>query len=165
VRPDDSVKGASRAGWLIILVFFGALGIWGSFAPLNAAVMGDAVVSVEGNRKSVAHLTGGKVSEVLVREGDLVSAGDVLLILDATDNRAQVEMLTEQQAQLLAIEARLRSEYTGLSSITFPIDLMDRRNEPAVLAAMRDQTEEFDSRRKALWGNRAVLEQRVAQYG
>ena len=47
-------------------------------APLNGAVVGNAVVKVEGNRKSVQHLDGGIVKELRVKEGDKVKAGDVL---------------------------------------------------------------------------------------
>jgi len=164
VRPDDSARGAARAGWIIILLFFGGLGVWSAMAPLNAAVMGDAVVKVEGNRKSVEHPDGGRVKQILVREGDHVKAGDVVLILDDTDDQAQVELLTQQQAQLMATEARLRAEYTGLDSIVFPPELVAAASNPDVATALSDQQKEFETRRTALVGNRTVLEQRVAQY-
>ena len=163
-RPDDSARGPARFGWIIILIFFGGFGLWSAVAPLNAAVMGDAVVKVEGNRKSVEHPDGGRIKEVLVHEGAHVNAGDVVLVLDDTDNRAQVELLTQQQAQLMASEARLRAEYTGLETIAFPPELIAQQTDPEVATAIVDQQKEFATRKAALEGNRTVLEQRIAQY-
>ncbi len=163
-RPDDSARGPVRTGWIIILVFFGGLGLWSAVAPLNAAVVGDAVVKVEGNRKSVEHPDGGRIKQILVREGDHVNAGDVVLVLDDTDDQAQVSLLTQQQAQLMATEARLRAEYTGLETIAFPPELTEQASDPEVATAISDQQKEFETRKTALSGNRKVLEQRVAQY-
>jgi len=94
VRSDggqlsDSATGSIRAGLIILFLFFGCFGGWAAIAPLNAAVVGDAVVKVEGNRKSVQHLDGGVVKELRVREGDTVAAGDVLIVLDDTIARLQ----------------------------------------------------------------------------
>ena len=88
--------GVALAGWLIIAMFFGVLGTWAVTAPLNGAVVATAVVKVEGNRKSVQHLDGGIVKELRVKEGDKVKAGDVLIVLDDTQARAEFEVLSQQ---------------------------------------------------------------------
>ncbi|MBW8857302.1 MAG: HlyD family type I secretion periplasmic adaptor subunit, partial [Bradyrhizobium sp.] len=134
-RPDDSARGPVRAGWII-----------------------------EGNRKSIEHPDGGRIREVLVHEGDHVKAGDIVLVLDDTDDQAQVSLLSQQQAQLMATEARLRAEYTGLDAIVFPPELTAQGSDPEIATAISDQQKEFETRRAALAGNRKVLEQRVAQY-
>src|SRR5882724_3302209 len=72
--PSDSIKRVALAGWLIIAIFFGGIGAWAATAPLNGAVVGNAVVKVDGNRKSVQHLDGGIVKELRVKEGDRVKA-------------------------------------------------------------------------------------------
>src|SRR5438874_10338313 len=95
-RPSDSIKRVALAGWLIIAVFFGGIGFWAATAPLNGAVVGNAVVKVEGNRKSVQHLDGGIVKELRVKEGDKVGAGDVLVVLDETQARAEYDILSQQ---------------------------------------------------------------------
>src|SRR5258708_8368492 len=82
--PSDSIRRVALAGWLIIAIFFGGIGSWAATAPLNGAVVGNAVVKVEGNRKSVQHLDGGIVKEMRIQEGDKVNARDVLIILDDT---------------------------------------------------------------------------------
>src|SRR2546430_17317980 len=91
--PSDSIRRVALAGWLIIAVFFGGIGFWAATAPLNGAVVGNAVVKVEGNRKSVQHLDGGIVKELRVKEGDKVSAGDTLIVLDETQARADDDLL------------------------------------------------------------------------
>jgi epimerase transport system membrane fusion protein len=161
--PRDSARGAIIAGFAILLVFFGGFGAWAVTAPLNSAVVANAVVKVEGNRKSVQHPDGGTVTRLRVREGDHVNEGDILLTLDDTDARAQVQILAEQQVLLEAVQARLAAERDGLDAITFPPDLAARPEDPSVAAAIAGQIKEFRSRRDALDGQQAVLERRIAQ--
>ena len=70
------------AGAVIIALFFGGLGSWAALAPLESAAMAPGVVTVFGNRKTIQHLEGGIVDEIMVREGDVVVAGELLLRLD-----------------------------------------------------------------------------------
>ena len=72
--PSDSIKHVALTGWLIIAVFFGGFGLWALTAPLNGAVVGNAVVKVDGNRKSVQHLDGGIV-KATVRQGGREGVG------------------------------------------------------------------------------------------
>jgi membrane fusion protein, epimerase transport system len=164
VRPSDSARGATRAGWIIIALFFGLAGGWAQFAPLNAAVVGDAVIKVEGNRKSIQHLDGGTVSAILVREGDEVKAGDVVLRLDDTVVRAEFDLLEQQLLVLLATEARMRAEFEHRDEVEFPPDLTTVQNQLVALAVMSDQRDEFISRRQAIEGRGGVLAERVVQY-
>ena len=162
-RPGDSAQGAIRAGWLIIALFFGGFGTWAAVAPLNAAVVGEAVVKVEGNRKSIQHLDGGTIREIRVRDGQRVNEGDVLLVLDDTLPRADLTILHGQQLQLRAAEARLVAEFESRPGIEFPSELLDA-DDPAASAALADQEREFGSRLDMLAGRRAVLENRISQY-
>src|SRR6266481_4418641 len=82
--PNESVRGAIVAGIGIIAVFFIGIGGWAAYAPLNGAVVAPAVVKVEGNRKTIQHLDGGIVKELLVKEGDRVQAGQAVIVLDDT---------------------------------------------------------------------------------
>ena len=163
VRPSDSPAGAARAGLIVVLLFFGGLGTWSALAPLNAAVVGDAVVKVEGNRKSLQHLDGGIVTELRVNEGDHVAAEQVVLVLDDTTARADVTVLEQQQLQLLAMDARMRAELAGDAAIGFPVELTGSSN-PAAATAVAGQQQEFDTRASALAGEVGVLRKRIAQY-
>jgi multidrug efflux pump subunit AcrA (membrane-fusion protein) len=105
----DSWRWPAFAGWLIIALFFGGLGSWAALAPLNGAVVANGIVKVQGNRKSVQHLDGGIVKELHVKEGDHVEAGDLLIMLDDAQAKAEFEVLSQQLIVLRATEARLRA--------------------------------------------------------
>src|SRR6266481_1462228 len=102
--PSDSIRQVSLAGWIIIALFFGGIGSWAYTAPLNGAVVGNAVVKIDGNRKSVQHLDGGIVKEMRIKEGDKVNSGDVLIVLDETQARAEYDVLSQQYVVLRATE-------------------------------------------------------------
>ena len=160
---SDSARGPVIAGWLILAIFFGGFGTWAALAPLNGAVVGSAVVKVEGNRKSVQHLDGGIVTSISVREGDHVRQGDVLMTLDDTDTRAQADILSQQVVLLRAMQARLQSELAGDAAVVFPPELTAIASQASVRAAMDGQIREFENRATALAGQKSVLEQRIAQ--
>jgi len=162
--PSDSARGPVIAGIVVLAVFFGGFGAWAVTAPLNGAVMGNAVVMVEGNRKSVQHLDGGIVKEIRVKEGDLVREGDVLIVLDDSLLRSQFDIFAQQGAMLAASQARLIAEQNGDATITFPRELLkDRGLLPYVDTAIGGQLREFASRKSAIEGQENVLQQRIAQ--
>jgi epimerase transport system membrane fusion protein len=161
--PSDSARGAILAGVAILALFFGVLGTWAFVAPLNAAIVGEAVVKVEGNRKSVQHFEGGIVRELRVAEGDRVEVGDVLIVLDDTAVAAERDVLARQFAVLSATEARLIAEMEGADTIAFPAALIAEGRDPSVAATLAVQQQEFDSRRATLAGEVEILEKRIDQ--
>src|SRR6478609_7356889 len=94
--PNDSARGAIWMGLAVTVLFFGGLGGWAAYAPLNGAVVAPAVVKVDGNRKTIQHLDGGIVKELRVKEGDRVSAGDILVVLDETQARSEYQVLSQE---------------------------------------------------------------------
>lgn len=161
--PDESHHSPARAGWVIVMAFFGLFGGWALMAPLNGAVVADAFVKVEGNRKSIQHLDGGIVRELRVREGETVKAGDVLLTLDDSQARAEFEVYAKQFIVLRATEARLRSEFIDARAPEMPTDLLERKQDPDVRGAWRAQLQQFEARRRALEGQRQLVGDRIAQ--
>jgi multidrug efflux pump subunit AcrA (membrane-fusion protein) len=161
--PSDSIKRVALAGWLIIAIFFGGIGSWAVTAPLDGAVVGNAVVKVEGNRKSVQHLDGGIVKELRVKEGDKVNVGDVLIVLDETQARAEFEVLSQQYVVLRATEARLLSELDHASELTMPEDLKARPEDTYIKSVWNGQVSQFESRRAALEGQRSVIREKINQ--
>jgi HlyD family type I secretion membrane fusion protein len=161
--PSDSIRRVALAGWLIIAVFFGGIGSWAATAPLNGAVVGNAVVKVEGNRKSVQHLDGGIVKELRIKEGDKVNAGDVLIILDETQARAEYDVLSQQYMVLRATEARLLTELDRGSELVMPEDL--KTQDSYFKSVWNGQVSQFDSRRAAIEGQRSVIREKINQLG
>ena len=152
------------AGLLIIALFFGALGSWAALAPLESAAIAPGVVIVDTKRKTVQHLEGGIVGEILVQEGDTVSAGQVIIRLDETQPRAMLELLKGRYRAASALQARLMAERDGRERIDFPDWLLAESDDPKVAEVIDGQVNIFVARRKALAGQVAIIEQRIAQF-
>src|SRR6267378_2046531 len=163
--PSDSIKLVALAGWLIIALFFGGIGSWAATAPLNGAVVGNAVVKVEGNRKSVQHLDGGIVKEMRIKEGDKVNAGDVLIVLDETQAKAEYDVLSQQYMVLRATEARLLAELDHGSALVIPGDLKARSDDTYFKSVWNGQISQFESRLAAIEGQRNVIREKINQLG
>src|ERR1700712_3289592 len=91
-----SDRGIRRIGITIVLVTFGLFGTWAAFAPLDNAVYGNGVVTVQSYRKTVQHLEGGIVKELHARDGDLVHEGDPLIVLDDAQLSSEYESTRNQ---------------------------------------------------------------------
>lgn len=161
--PSESIKRVALAGWLIIAVFFGGIGAWAATAPLNGAVVGNAVVKIDGNRKSVQHLDGGIVKELRIKEGDTVNAGDVVIVLDETQARAEYDVLSQQYMVLRATEARLLAELDRKPTLEMPEDL--KTQDTYFKSVWNGQVNQFESRRAAIEGQRSVLREKINQLG
>lgn len=164
VLPDESLRKYSLAGWLILALFFGGFGAWAATAPLNGAVVAEAVVKVEGNRKSIQHLDGGIVREVKVKEGDTVKAGDVLIVLDDVRARSDFDVFSQQQMVLRATQVRLTGELNRATSLVPPPDVAAQMNDPEMKTVWTAQLQQFQSRRAAIEGQRQVLAERINQF-
>jgi HlyD family type I secretion membrane fusion protein len=160
---SDSGLGPALVGWLIIALFFGGLGGWAATAPLNGAVVGNGVVKVEGNRKSVQHLDGGSIKQLRVKEGDHVNAGDILIVLDDTQTRAEYEVLSEQYVVLRATEVRLLAELGSEPELVIPPELAERRSDLYAKSIWAGQIKQFETRRAALEGQRKMITEKIHQ--
>ena len=160
---DDSPRKYAVVGWVILLLFFGVLGVWAAIAPLNGAVVSQAVVKVEGNRKTLQHLDGGIVRELKINEGDHVNAGDVLIVLDDNQARAEFNVYSEQHLTLRATEARLLAELGRAGTLVPPPDIAQRLSEGDVAKMWNGQIQQFQNRRAALAGEHKVIAEKVHQ--
>jgi len=154
--------GLVLGGLGIVVVAIGGIAAWLFLVPIEGAIVAPGVVSVDTNRKTIQHLEGGIVEAILVREGDQVRKGVVLIRLQ---NTLRLSVLNQLQAQYLdarAVEARLVAERDGEQQITFPRELLEIASDPAATAAMIGQRSIFESRRKLLSERLAVLGQRIA---
>ena len=150
-------------GRVIILVFvLGFLG-WAALAPLGSAIMAPGVVVVESHRKSIQHLEGGIVREIRVSDGQLVSAGQLLIMLDDAQARSSLDMLAGEADAMAAQEARLIAERDGKDDIAFPAELTARVSDPHVADAMQGEINTFKQRRDTLAKQIDILTQRNTQ--
>ena len=139
-----------RMGFWVLVVGFGGLMLWSAFAPLDEGVSAPASVSIESKRKTIQHMNGGIVHNVLVKEGQMVKAGDVLVELDDGLSKANFESIRQNYMGQRASESRLLAEQTGAEHINFHPDLVKAAVDPLVLQHMQTQNLLFQSRRAAL---------------
>jgi epimerase transport system membrane fusion protein len=160
LATDD--KPIRNIGMALLASVFSILILWGYFAPLDSAALAPGYVTVKSHRKTVQHLDGGIVSELKAKDGDIVKSGDLLIKLDATEIKAQLEILRSQAITLSAQLARLQAERDQKAGITFPGSLQDI-NDPQVAQARQSETEVFKARQNAHEGEMGVLKQRIGQ--
>jgi HlyD family secretion protein len=150
-------------GMLIALILTVGLGGWAATTELSGAVIAPASVVVDSNVKKVQHLTGGIVGELMVRDGQHVRSGEVVLRLDETVTRANLAIVTKGLDELTARQARLAGERDGADDIVFPAWLLARAHEPDVGAAIESERKLFELRRNARLGQKSQLKERIAQ--
>jgi HlyD family type I secretion membrane fusion protein len=151
-------------GMVIIATFFGVFLGWSLMAPLNSAAIAMGEVAVEGKRKTIAHLEGGIVAAIEVREGDVVQAGQVVVRLDRTQAKANLALVTGRYLAAKATEARLIAERDGLASVRFDRVLSDQSDNPEVMEMLAGQRSIFKARSQSLVQRKEILERRIQQY-
>jgi HlyD family secretion protein len=158
------VKGSLRLAFLAIALFGLIFAIWSWAAPLNSAAIAPGVLEAAGGgRRTVQHLEGGIVKRFLVKEGQKVNAGDVLVELDTTQAEARDEAVRISLFGLLAQDARLSAERNGLTAIRYPAELLEARDTPEVQAIIAASNSLFFARRRGLSEQTQVLSQRLGQ--
>ena len=154
-----------RLGIAIAVAFFVVFLGWAAFVPLDAGVNAVGQIAVAGNRQTVQHKDGGVVNAINVREGQHVTAGQVLIELSAPELKASERALTSDYLTLLAQRARLLAERTGQRDFAAPAEFAtlspgDREIAQQVLQLQRS---EMHARSGAVSAQQSVLGQRAQQ--
>ena len=160
--PQTGARGPLMFAAVLTVFGLGGAVAWSSLAPIESAAMAPGFLVVEGNRKTVAHLEGGVVSEILVREHDRVQAGQVLIRLDSTVPQAQLDLFRGELMASEALIARLAAEREGRDEIRFP-EWLTKDSEPRARDAMAAERHVFVARRDQLEGQTKILQQKTAQ--
>ena len=144
----DSGRSARIGLWALGIGFGGFL-LWAAFAPLDEGVPSQGMVAIDTKKKAVQHLSGGLVKEVLVREGDRVKEGQLLIRLDQAVARANFEGVRQRYIGLRAMEGRLQAEQRSLPKITFHPDVVEAARDPQIQQVVFNQEQLFNSRKAA----------------
>lgn len=153
-----------RTGNRVMLGLAVGLGLFG-LVSISGAVVATGVVNVESNYKTVQHLDGGIVDKIMVRNGERVAAGDVLLKLDETAVRASLGVAVARVNDLLVQQARLESERDKKDHLELPAEVAAVKGDPALGRLVETQRALFNARRASHEGEQAVLAKRKAQLG
>lgn len=159
-----SIRRHLAGGGLASLILVGGIGGWAAATDLAGAVVATGHFVVDSNIKKVQHPTGGVVGDILVREGQRVTIGDVVMRLDATQTRANLAIVTKRLDEFAVRRARLEAERDEAERIIFPVELTRRTSEPDIAQLMVGERKLFELRREARLGKKAQLQERVVQY-
>ena len=156
-------KGLVSSGLIAFAVLFLGCGLWMFFASIQGAVIASGTVSVLGKPKTIQHLDGGLVAEILVENGEVVDAGDVLVRLDDAMLKANIDIYKNRFREAVALRDRLSAEQQGLSVIDWDDEIFEV-NGILPSAEVRDgQNRIFQARRATKTGQVSQLNERILQ--
>ena len=161
----ESIRRYTIAGIVVVLILTCGVGVWAAATEISGALIAPGTIVVESNVKKVQHPTGGVVGQLLVRDGDQVKAGDLLVRLDDTIMRANLAIVTKALTELYARKARLEAERDGAETVKFPDDLMQQSDVPEIAQVLMGERKLFELRRSARAGQKAQLQERINQSG
>jgi len=162
VHAADAAHRSARIGLWALALGFGGFLLWASFAPLDEGVVAPGSVSIDTRRKTVQHLTGGIVREVLVREGQQVQEGQPLVRLDQAVSRANYEGSRQRYLGLRAVQTRLLAEQAGATRIQWPQELVQAgTKDPLIRQQMDNQQQLMASRRAALAAETQAMQESI----
>lgn len=164
-EPSDGIRANVLLGLAVSILLIGGVGAWATTTTIAGAVIASGSVVVESSAKKVQHQTGGIVGAINVREGDRVTAGDVIVRLDETMMRANLQIIAQQYDRAIASQARLQAERLGLPEMKLPDELAKRAGDPDVRELVAGEKALFESREKADAGLKAQLDIRCEQLG
>jgi HlyD family secretion protein len=150
-------------GHLLVIALFGVAGVWAANAPLASSVHAGGVLQDRSLRQSVQHLEGGIIREVLVRDGDWVEKGQVLIRLDPTQIDSNRESGRVQLGQALVMEARLVAEQKGAMDFLPPAELIDLGTSAEIDKAITDERQNMRQRAANEDSARRLVERRIEQ--
>jgi HlyD family secretion protein len=139
------------------------LGGWAATTEFSGAVIASGQLVVDSNVKKVQHPTGGVVGALHVRDGTRVNAADIVVQLDDTQTRANLAIVVKALNELAARQAREEAERDDADMVTYPAELLARKDDPDVAKAVAGELRQFETRRVARDGQKAQLRERTVQ--
>jgi HlyD family type I secretion membrane fusion protein len=161
---NSNFRPFATMGLIVLAVSFGGIGIWSATAPLGQGAVAPGVVAVASSTKTIQHLEGGIVEKVLVKEGDAVKAGEVLVQMRRTESNASREVLQSQAHTMAALRARLVAERDDQEVVTFSNEiLLSAETDPVLGRVLTDERRTFEERRNSMQGQIALMKESFAQ--
>jgi protease secretion system membrane fusion protein len=159
-KPQPRSQPGRIGMWALILGFGGFL-LWAGLAPLDEGVPGQGMVTIDTKSMPVQHLSGGIIKEVLVKEGQDVTQGQVLIRLDEAAARANFEAARQRYLGMRAMEGRLQAERQGLAKVTWHPDLQQALADPQIRLMTQTQEQLYQTRRAGLRAELQSIEESI----
>ena len=161
LRASSDTSAVAKTGLWVLGLGFGGFLLWAGLAPLDEGVPTQGMVTLDTKRKTVQHLSGGIVKEVLVHEGQQVKEGDPLLRLDGAVAKANYEAVRQRYLGYRAMQSRLFAEQAGQNAIDFHPDVKAAMNDPLIKQQVSTQQQLIQARRAALAADLQGIEESV----
>ena len=163
VAREPSFDGYLVSGMFFVLLLLIGLGGWAAYASISGAVIAQGIVAVEGKSKTIQHLDGGVIGQLLVRDGDLVASGDVLITLDKTVLTAQLAAVEARLYEALALKDRLLAEREDSTNYLPSVEFKEAIEKPEVRRIIEGQRKLLTARRTTREGQITQLRRRIVQ--
>jgi HlyD family type I secretion membrane fusion protein len=148
---------------VLVLVLVGGSVVWAANFAFGGATIAPGVVVVERERMTIQHPEGGTIKEILISEGERVSAGQPLIRFDDTHPKAALGLLRERLLGAIATHARLVAERDRTAEIAFPDELTRLAAEPEIAEIMTREIDLFKARRSRKPGQEKALRSHVGK--
>lgn len=162
-NTKKSLRYTLLSGYSSIFLVLGAMGGWATLAQLNGAVIAQATIVVESYSKKVQHQAGGIVSRILVKDGDRVTEGQDLVVLDFTDAKTELGITDGALDELLIKRARLEAQRDGVSVMVLNEEITKRRDEPTLAATIGGQNKLLKSAFDSIASRSSQLKEQISQ--
>lgn len=146
-----------------VALLVGGFGAATALVEIGGAVIASGTIVVETNSKRIQHREGGIVQAIYVRDGQLVSAGELLVQLDDTISRANLAIISNRLLELQAQEARLKAERDGLSELIAPTSFHTQQSDPEFSSILEGQRTLLQARRASGEGKKSQLAEQIKQ--
>lgn len=162
-KGHSSLKKWILAGYSVTFLLVGTFVSWGALSKLAGAVIAGGHLVADSHSKDIQHKEGGTIKKIHVRDGDRVTEGDLIVTLDETAARAELEIISKNKAGIQAKVARLEAERDGSDEIVFPDELLAQAERSHVFAAMTNALHMFAARQSLRRSERKQLDQQLIQ--
>lgn len=146
----SDTSAVARTGLFVLIISLGGFGFWAGTAPLAEGIPTVGTVVIDKKAFTIQHLTGGRVAEVMVGEGQVVEENQALIRLDAAASRANFESIRQRFLGLSAVKSRLMAEKNNVDFIAFSDDILAAAKDPFIGAQLENQRQLFISKRESL---------------
>ncbi|MCT4634823.1 MAG: HlyD family type I secretion periplasmic adaptor subunit [Rickettsiales bacterium] len=160
----QETRAPSVFGIWVLIITFGFFGMWATLAPLDSASHAQGKIILDSKKRIIQHPEGGIIKSILVRDGDEVTKGQTLILLDDAQLRAQKNQYKYKYITSLAEVTRLVAERDGKEEVVFPSELTDDVDDPEVKKAIDNQQKVFDAKKANIASRIALTEKNTAQY-
>lgn len=163
LNTKRSMRNTLLMGYTAIALLVGVFGGWAAMSDINGAVIASATIVVESYSKRVQHRDGGLVSKIMVKDGDRVTEGQPLVVLDPTDAKAELAVIDVTLDELRIKRARLEAQRDDSVEMILPATLEAKRSDNKIAAIVSGQLKLLQSTSESVKGKKEQLGQQIDQ--